>query len=122
MTEKEFLEKRTPLFVDRETGQIVAVNTTKIKDLSYPEIFTHFRIPWMNTIRGYKLDNFIVFYVNDYEIPNIGLDFISYAFTYFPDIEWIGLGCTKGKIGEIWNPRLIIRKNNLDLWNDILSK
>ena len=122
MTEKEFLEKRTPLFVDRETGQILLVSTTKIKDLSFPEIFSHYRIPWIGTIRGYKINNFIVLYTNDYEIPNIGLDFISYVFTYFPDIEWIGLGCTKREIGEIWNPRLIIRRTNMDLWNDILGE
>lgn len=122
MTEKEFLEKRTPLFVDRETGQIVLVSTSKIKDMSFPEIFSHYRIPWIGTIRGYRIDNFIVLYTNDYEIPNIGLDFISYTFTYFPDVEWIGLGCTKQESGKVWNPRLIIRRTNTDLWNDILGE
>lgn len=117
-----FLEERIPLFIDRETGQIIQVTTSKIKDLTFPEIFTHFRIPWIGTIRGYKLNNFIIFYTNDYEIPNIGLDFVSYTFTYFPDVEWVGLGCIKGQVGELWEPRLVIRRTNSDLWNDISSK
>lgn len=49
-------------------------------------------------------------YWNDFEIPNITTAVFSYLFEYFPQIKWIGLGCHKGKVGEIWMPKLKIYK------------
>ena len=61
------------------------------------------------------MDDHLILYVNDYEIPNVNVVLMQYLFTYFPDIKWIGLGCIKGEEGEEWKPRLVIRRNNTDL-------
>ena len=48
----------------------------------------------------------------DYEVPNINVSVLSFIFEYFPGIKWIGLGCHIGKVGEIWEPKYIIYRNN----------
>ena len=48
--------------------------------------------------------------VDDYEIPNVVTALFTYLFEYFPTVKWIGLGCHKGKVGEIWKPKLVITK------------
>lgn len=49
-------------------------------------------------------------YWNDYEIPNVNVSLFSYLFEYFPTIKWIGLGCYKGQVGEIWKPKLVVTR------------
>lgn len=122
MTENEFLEKRTPIYIDNETALSVLVNNTDLKNKTFSEIFFKLHYPWLNTTRGYILNNHMMLYVNDYEIPNVNVVLFQYLFTYLPDIEWIGLGCIKGEKGELWKPRLVIRKDNTDLYNDLSSK
>ena len=122
MTENEFLEKRTPIYIDNETALSVLVNNTDLKNKKFSEIFFKLHYPWLNTTRGYIFNNHMMLYVNDYEIPNVNVVLFQYLFTYLPDIEWIGLGCIKGEKGELWKPRLVIRKDNTDLYNDLSSK
>lgn len=122
MTESEFLEKRTPIYIDNETALSVLVNNTDLKNKKFSEIFFKLHYPWLNTTRGYILNNHMMLYVNDYEIPNVNVVLFQYLFTYLPNIEWIGLGCIKGEKGELWKPRLVIRKDNTDLYNDLSSK
>lgn len=122
MTENEFLEKRTPIYIDNETALSVLVNNTDLKNKKFSEIFFKLHYPWLNTTRGYILNNHMMLYVNDYEIPNVNVVLFQYLFTYLPNIEWIGLGCIKGEKGELWKPRLVIRKDNTDLYNDLSSK
>ena len=115
---KEFLEKRIPVYINPDTGLIEVVNSSSIKNEDFAKIFYNLKIYWLNTIRGYLLDDHIILYINDYEIPNIAAGALVYIFNYFPNIKWIGLGCNKGKPGEVWPPKLLIRKVN----DDILSK
>ena len=122
--EKNFLSERTPLYIDNETAQAVIVNNSTLKDATFAEIFSHLHYPWLFTTRGYIKDNHIILYVNDYDIPNINISLLQYLFTYFPSIDWVGLGCIKGNPGEWWKPRLVVRRNNSDLvnTNDISCK
>lgn len=116
--EKNFLSERTPLYIDNETAQAVIVNNSTLKDATFAEIFSHLHYPWLFTTRGYIRDNHIILYVNDYDIPNINISLLQYLFTYFPSIDWVGLGCIKGNPGEWWKPRLVVRRNNSDLVNE----
>lgn len=116
--EKNFLSERTPLYIDNETAQAVIVNNSTLKDATFAEIFSHLHYPWLFTTRGYIKDNHIILYVNDYDIPNINISLLQYLFTYFPSIDWVGLGCIKGNPGEWWKPRLVVRRNNSDLVNE----
>jgi hypothetical protein len=118
MTELEFLEERTPIYIDNETALAILVNNSDLKNKTFSEIFFKLRYPWINTTRGYLKDDHLMLYVNDYEIPNVNVYLFPYLFTHFPQINWVGLGCIKGNPGDIWKPRLIIRKSD----NDLLSK
>ena len=55
-------------------------------------------------------------------MPNCTLLVTSYIFSYFPDIKYIGFGCNKGKVGEIWPPKIIIARDINYLKDAILSK
>lgn len=110
---KKFLEKRTPVYIDNDTALAVIVNNTQLRNSTWAEIFSNLHYPWINTTRGYLMDDYLVLYVNDYEIPNFNIVLLPYLFTFFPKINWIGLGCIKGEPGELWKPKLVIRKNNL---------
>lgn len=118
----QFLSDRTPVYVDNETALLVLVTNSDLKNKNFSEIVFKLHYPWLNTTRGYILNNHLVLYVNDYEIPNVNCVLFQYLFTYLPNIDWIGLGCIKGNIGEEWKPRLVVRRNNTDLVNDISSK
>lgn len=113
MTKEEFLSKRTPLFIDPESGSVVQVNNTNLKDKDFAEIFSNLKISWLDTTRGYLLDNHLVLYINDYEIPRFHIGCCIYFFNLFPNIEWIGLGCNKGNPGEVWSPKLIVKKGGI---------
>jgi len=77
---------------------------------SHAEWFTDLGYPYMHTIRGYywkgENEEFIMLYNNNYSIPNLSINVFTYLFEYFPTIQWIGVGCHKGKPGEIWKPQI----------------
>ena len=102
---QEFLDKRTPVWLHPETILMHIVSNTD-RNSTFQEIFMKLHIPWLFTTRGYIYENHMILYINDYEIPNINVSLLNYIFAYFPDIEWIGLGCNKGNPGEFWEPKL----------------
>lgn len=114
MTEQEFLQKRKPVFVDPESGLATVVNNTNLKDKNFAEIFSNQKIYWLNTIRGFIWEDHLMLYINDYEIPNFAIGTCIYFFNFFPDIKWIGLGCNKGCPGDLWEPKLIVSRNEGD--------
>ena len=100
-----FLELRTPVYLDPEKV-IIRPITGKFSNSSWEEIFYQMGYGWIGITRGYIYNGHMILYVNDFEIPNVNVCLLSYIFTYFPDIEWIGLGCNKGKPGDFWEPKL----------------
>lgn len=112
MTEQEFLQKRKPVYVDPDSGLATVVTTSNLRDKNFAEIFSNLKVYWLNTIRGYIWEDCLMLYINDYEIPNFAIGTAVYFFTFFPEISWIGLGCNKGKPGEVWSPKLIVKKSD----------
>lgn len=115
MTVQEFHSIRKPLYIDPNTSEVIFPAVEHINS-SHAEWFKDIGIPLTNTVRGYyyKTDNFgeyIMLYWNDFDIPNINIEVILSIYKCFPNIQWIGLGCNKGQVGEIWEPKLIIKKN-----------
>jgi hypothetical protein len=55
-------------------------------------------------------DEYIMIYWNDFEVPNINASLFSYLFEFFPTIKWVGLGCNKGEIGQVWKPKFKITR------------
>lgn len=105
----EFHELRKPFYLDPDT-LIVKFPAQKHMNCSHAEWFTDLGYPYMHTIRGYywkgKDEEFIMLYNNNYSIPNLSINVFTYLFEYFPTIQWIGVGCYKGKLGEIWKPQI----------------
>lgn len=114
MTVQEFHTIRKPLYLDPDT-LLVRFPTSKHMNSSHAEWFQDIGVPFVHTVRGYyyKIEDeeYVVLYWNDFEIPNLNVSILTYIFEYFPNIQWIGLGCHKGEVGEIWKPKLIIKKN-----------
>lgn len=106
---QEFLNNRTPLFID-ENVKIVVIKGTKY-NRPLIEILQDYGYSWLGINRGYHKDNHIMLYVNDFQIPNCNVILLQALFAYFPEVEWIGLGCLVGEPGEEWKPRLIVSKN-----------
>lgn len=102
---EEFLEKRLPVWLHPETALLHIVSNQE-RNMNFQEIFMRLHIPWLFTTRGYIYEDHMILYINDYEIPNVNVSLLNYIFAYFPDIEWVGLGCNKGKQGEFWKPKL----------------
>lgn len=113
MTEREFHLNRKPFYIDTDT-LLVKFPTQKHMDVSHAKWLSEIGYPFSHTIRGYYMktdnDEYLMLYWNDYEIPNVVAALFTYLFEYFPTVKWIGLGCHKGKVGEIWKPKLIITK------------
>lgn len=107
MTLEEFHKDRKPLYIHPET-LLVKFPSAKHMNSSHAEWFNDEGIPFIHTIRGYysDKDGYVMLYSNDFEIPDVVVKFLCYIFEYFPKITWIGLGCNKGKVGEIWEPKL----------------
>ena len=103
--EQNFLHERIPVWLHPETV-LMHIVSNQDRDSTFQEIFMKLHIPWLFTTRGYIYENHMILYVNDYEIPNVNVSLLNYVFAYFPEIEWIGLGCNKGEIGEFWEPKL----------------
>ena len=102
---EEFLEKRLPVWLHPETALLHIVSNQE-RNMNFQEIFMRLHIPWLFTTRGYIYKDHMILYINDYEIPNVNVSLINYIFAYFPEVQWIGLGCNKGKQGDFWEPKL----------------
>lgn len=102
---QNFLNERIPVWLHPETVLLHIVSSQE-RNMTFQEIFMKLHIPWLFTTRGYIRDNHMILYINDYEIPNVNVSLLNYIFAYFPEIEWIGLGCNKGEEGEFWPPKL----------------
>lgn len=115
---EEFLEIRKPFFIHPETF-LVKFPTAKHMNSSCAKWFSEEGIPFLHTLRGYfnERDNYVMLYVNDFEIPDIVVKFMCYIFEYFPTINWIGLGAHKGKPGEFWKPKLKVFRDEQDTRN-----
>ena len=113
MTLEEFNFIRKPFYIEPDS-MLVRFPTQKHMNCSHADWFNDVGYVWLHTIRGYYLhteeDEFIMIYWNDFEIPNVNASFFVFLFEYFPNIKWIGLGCNKGEIGEIWEPKLKITR------------
>ena len=106
MTEKEFLEKRIPIWLEGEDLHI-STPTSSDKNDMHAFLLKKYGYNYMFAIRGYYWPgSHVQLYIGDYEVPNCTTMVTSYLFAYFPDIEWIGLGCNKGNPGEFWEPKL----------------
>ena len=78
---------------------------------------------WMFAIRGYYWPgSHVMLYMGDYETPNCTTLVTPYIFQYFSDVNYIGFGCDKGEVGEIWKPKICIVKDINMLKDDLLNK
>lgn len=110
MSEEEFHKKRKPFYLESDT-LLVKFPTSKHMDCSHAKWFSEIGYPFVHTVRGYYIkDEYIMLYWNDFEIPNVNASVFSYLFDFFPTIKWIGLGCNKGALGEVWTPKLKITR------------
>lgn len=110
---EDFHEKRLPFYIDSQSLLIKFPTKTTHINGSHAKWFSEIDYPYLHTIRGYLMegsDPHIMIYWNDFEIPNVDMPILTYLFEYFPNINWIGIGCNKGKIGEEWSPKLKIVK------------
>ena len=122
MTEQEFLEKRTPIWLEGEDLHISMPSGNDRKDM-HAFLSKKYGYGWMFTIRGYYWPgSHVQLYINDYETPNCTTLVAQYIFSYFPDIKYIGFGCQKGEIGEIWKPKVCIIKDINYINNDIFDQ
>lgn len=108
MTVTEFHKKRKMFYIN-ELGKL-EINHRNESHIEWFNSKNFSRIPYETTIRGYFIDNYMTIYVGDFETPDLNIKFLQYLFEKFPKVEWIGLGCNKGKVGEIWTPKLKISK------------
>lgn len=122
MTEKEFLEKRVPIWLE---GEDLHISTPSSSDRNDMHVFMSkkYGYQWLWAIRGYYWPgSHVQLYQGDYECPNCTTLVASYLFEYFPDIKYIGFGCNKGKVGELWEPKIIIVRNMDCLKDDLSNK
>jgi len=122
MTEKEFLEKRTPIWLE---GDDLHVSTPSASDRNDMHHFLSkkYGYNWLYAIRGYYWPgSHVMLYSFDYETPNCTTMVATYLFNYFPDIKYVGFGCNKGKVGEIWDPKICIIRDINYIKDDIFSK
>ncbi len=122
MTEKEFLEKRIPIWLE---GDDLHISTPSGMDKNnmHAMLTKKYGYNWIYSIRGYYWPgSHVQLYISDYECPNCTTLVTSYIFSYFPDIKYIGFGCNKGKPGEIWPPKIIIIRDMNMIKDDILNK
>ena len=122
MTEKEFLEKRTPIWLE---GDDLHISTPSNMDKNDMHVFLakKYGYNWLFAIRGYYWPgSHVMLYIGDYECPNCTTLVASYLFSYFPDIKYVGFGCNKGNPGEIWPAKILIVRDESCLRNDISNK
>lgn len=113
MSEKEFHQIRKPFVIDPES-LLVRFPAAKHMNVSHAEWFTDVGYVWVHTVRGYYMktedDEYIMIYWNDFEVPNVNASLFSYLFEFFPTIKWVGLGCNKGEIGQVWKPKFKVTR------------
>lgn len=118
MTEQEFLEKRLPIWLEDSDLHIATPTNNVDRNDMHAFLSKKYNYNWLFAIRGYYWPNsHVQLYIGDYETPNCTTLVTSYIFSYFPDIKYIGFGCDKGEIGEIWNPKIIVVRN-MDMLKD----
>ena len=122
MTEKEFLEKRIPIWLEGEDLHISRPSSTDGNDL-HALLCKKYGYNWLFALRGYYWPgSHVMLYMGDYECPNCTLLVTAYLFSYFTDIKYIGFGCNKGKPGEIWPPKIVVVREMNMIKDDILNK
>ena len=123
MTEQEFLEKRIPIWLEGDDLHISRPTSNTDKNDMHAFLCKKYGYSWIYASRGYYWPgSHVQLYIGDYETINCTVLVTSYIFAYFPDIKYIGIGCNKGKPGEIWPPKIIVARDINCLSNDILSK
>lgn len=111
MTEKEFLEKRIPFWLEGEDLRIIIPSTMDRNDV-HSHLSKKFGYGYMYTIRGYWWpDSHVQLYTANYNIPNITVYVVNYLFEYFKDIKYVGLGCIIDEPGKLWDAQLYIPRN-----------
>ena len=122
MTEKEFLEKRVPIWLEGDDLHISMPTGSDRNDM-HAFLSKKYGYAWMWAIRGYYWPgSHVQLYMSDYETPNCTTLVAGYIFNYFPDIKYIGFGCNKGKPGELWEPKIIVVRNMNYLKDDLSNK
>ena len=112
MTEKEFLAKRIPIWLEGEDLHISRPSSESDKNDMHAFLSKKYGYNWLFSIRGYYWPgSHVQLYMGDYETVNCTMLVSSYIFSYFPDIKYIGIGCNKGNPGEIWEPKITIVKD-----------
>ena len=115
MSEEEFLNSRIPVFIDDNSKLVIP--SRNYHNEKHTDIMDKFGYNWHTNIRGYiKPNEYIMLYIADYEIPNCTTWFVQYLFNKLPEIKWIGFGCIKGKIGEYWRPRMVVVRDNEEIY------
>lgn len=113
MTEQEFLKYRTPIWLQGQDLHISRPTGTDVNDF-HAYLSKKYGYDWMFAIRGYYWPkSHVTLYIGDYETPNCTIMIAPYLFNYFPDIKYIGFGCNKGEIGEIWKPKICVYKDEI---------
>lgn len=112
--EKEFHNHRIPFYINKDNS-IVFIKKGK-SHIEYFNEIGHFE--YINfVIRGYILDDHIMFYIgNNFEIPiNLTIkNILKLVYSINKSsIKWVGLGCIIGKVGEEWNPKISIKINTM---------
>ena len=121
MTEQEFLEKRIPIWLEGEDLHVSTPSKNDANDM-YAFLSKKYGYSWLFAIRGYYWPgSHVCLYIGDYETPNCTTLVAPYLFNYFSDIKYIGFGCDKGEVGEIWPPKITIVRNTDCLKDDIRS-
>ena len=121
MTEQEFLEKRVPFWIQGDDLEITFATGSDRNEI-HSHLSKKYHYNWLFIIRGYYWPgSHVSLYIGDYECPNCTLLVSSYIFSYFPDINYIGFGCNKGKPGEIWENKIIVARDMNCLKDDIRS-
>ena len=117
MTVGEFNTIRRPFYFDMDT-MLVKFPDARHANMSHAEWFADYGLPWAHMVRGYYWkhngEEFVMIYWNDFEIPNVTAIIFCYIFEHFTNIKWIGIGCEKGKLGEIWQPKLKVFRSNFN--------
>ena len=122
MTEKEFLNKRTPFWLEGEDLRITVPNNSDKSEV-HAYLSKKFGYNYMFAIRGYYWPgSHIQLYSANYNIPNVTVYVLTYLLEFFKDAKYIGLGCIIGEPGELWKPQLIVPRNSSMLKDDILNK
>ena len=121
MTKEEFLEKRVPIWLE---GDDLHVSTPSKNDSNDMHAFLSkkYGYSWMFAIRGYYWPgSHVMLYIGDYECPNCTTLVVPYLFNYFSDIKYIGFGCNKGEVGEIWDSKITVVRDKTCLNPNILN-